>query len=291
MLSTISFDIDVLAKSSIIHREDYTSSGPDTFTLFRREKIISAEGRDVLVPMISGSSFRGTLRRIGEQLTASVLNYEGTLPIPAAHLLTNGGRLAKTNKPLSDEQERQLKDLIPQIGVFGGSASGRIMSGALAVERVVPEFDEVAHLLDRPTHGPTRPATLGMADEFYAHLNDHRPTTTQPPRADTDTKHTSPLGRFEIETLPAGTRLQTGARITDATRSQIGFLANVLAVFAERGHLGGRIADGHGKVTATINTRVERGPDFTWDELRQIDWASELSDQREQAIEALSNLT
>ena len=58
-LSTVHFDIDVLARSSIVHREDYTSAGTDNFTLFRREKIISAAGDLVQVPVVSGSSFRG----------------------------------------------------------------------------------------------------------------------------------------------------------------------------------------------------------------------------------------
>jgi hypothetical protein len=61
------------------------------------------------------SAFRGILRRIGEALTASVLDYEdAALPTPAAHLLTNGGRLAKSAHPLTDEEGRRLKSLLPQ---------------------------------------------------------------------------------------------------------------------------------------------------------------------------------
>lgn len=47
-----------------------------------------------------------------------------------------------------------------------------------------------------------------MAEESYTHLADHRPTINEPSQADLD-ENTSPLGRFGIETLPAGTRLQT----------------------------------------------------------------------------------
>ncbi|BEL41943.1 RAMP superfamily CRISPR-associated protein [Mycobacteroides abscessus] len=293
VLSTVRFDIDVLARSSIVHREDYTEAGTDTFALFRREKIVAPDGTDLLIPIVSGSSFRGVLRRIGEELTAAVLNYEGTLPIPAAHLLTNGGRLGKSANPLTDEQERHLKDLIPQIAVFGGSASGRIMSGLTIVGKVLPEIDELTHLLPRPPRGPTRPAALLVDNEFYAHLSDHRPDLGQRRRADTTTgtKKTSPLGRFEVETLPAGTRLQTHVRITDATDHQLGFLAQVLTVFAERGHIGGRSAAGHGQIHATIAIKIDRGPQRNLTELNEIDWATPLSQRRDQAIDALRALT
>lgn len=286
-LSTIHFDIDVLAQSSIVHREDYTTlGGADNFVLFRREKVITPTGEVIQVPIVSGSSFRGILRRIGESLTAAILDYEeAALPIPAAHLLTNGGRLAKSARPITDEDERRLKSLVPQIAVFGGAASGRIMSGLLTVGKVLPEIAELAHILPRPPRSTPPPAVLGLSDESFTHLDDHRPNADQPPRADRD--DTSPLGRFGIETLPAGTRLQTWVRIANATDVQAAFLRDVLAAFADYGHLGGRIAAGHGQVTATTTTTVHRGhlPGDT------VDWAAEMAAHRDDAIAALSALT
>ena len=168
-LVSVHFDIDVLAQSSIVHREDYSAVGTDNFALFRREKIITPTGEVMQVPIVSGSSFRGILRRIGESLTAGVLDYEDTaLPIPAAHLLTNGGRLAKSARPLTDEEERRLKTLLPQIAVFGGAASGRIMSGLLTVGKVLPEIVELAHILPRPPQSTSLPAVLGVAEESFS---------------------------------------------------------------------------------------------------------------------------
>lgn len=282
------FDIDILAQSSIVHREDYSTVGTDNFALFRREKIITPTGDVTQVPIVSGSSFRGILRRIGEALTANVLDYEdAALPIPAAHLLSNGGRLAKSARPLTDEEERSLKALIPQIAVFGGAASGRIMSGLLTVGKVLPEIAELAHLLPRPPRTKALPAAvLGVAEESFTHLSDHRTDTSRSPSADSD-ETSSPLGRFGIETLPAGTRLQTWVRLDNATTLQAAFLRNVLAEFALRGHLGGRIAAGHGQVTATVNATVLRGhlPDD------DADWAAELSASRQDAISALHQLS
>lgn len=285
-LSTVHFDIDVLARSSIVHREDYTSAGTDNFTLFRREKIISAAGDLVQVPVVSGSSFRGVLRRIGEELTAAVLQYEESLPVPAAHLLSNGGRLAKSARPMTDESERRLKSLIPQIAVFGGAASGRILSGLLTVGKVLPEFCELAHILPRPTTAPL-PAVLGVAEESFSHLSDHRRGTGAAPGFDSDDT-SSPLGRFAVETLPAGTRLQTWVRLTNATDAQVAFVTDILGVFADRGHLGGRIAAGHGRITAAITPTVLRGalPDPT-----TTDWSAQLAQHRQEALAALAEIT
>lgn len=286
-LSTIRWDVDIVAQSSIVHRDDYTSVGSDTFTLFRREKVIGPDGQVMQIPLISGSSFRGVLRRIGEALTADVLGYEDiALPVPAAHLLTNGGRLAKSAHPLTDEEERHLKTLLPQIAVFGGAASGRVMSGLLSVSKVLPEIAELAHLLPRPPHStPLLPAVLSVADESFTHLPDHRPTTGSAPR--TDHADGSPLGRFAVETLPAGTRLQTWARLDNATEYQAAFFDNVLATFAAHGHLGGRSAAGHGQVTATLTATALRGnlPRAT------VDWADQLANDRDAAIAALTRLS
>lgn len=286
-LISIHFDIDILARSSIVHREDYSSIGTDNFALFRREKVITPAGEVIQVPIVSGSSFRGILRRIGESLTAAILDYEdAALPIPAAHLLSNGGRLAKSARPLTDEEERRLKALIPQIAVFGGAASGRIMSGLLTVGKVLPEIAELAHLLPRPPQSAALPAVLGVADESFSHLSDHRPTMADPPTADL-TEKSSPLGRFGIETLPAGTRLQTWARLTNATAVQAAFFNDVLHSFANHGHLGGRVASGHGQITATVTATVLRGQPPT----DTLAWATDLTVYRDEAIAALVELT
>ncbi len=285
--TSIHWDIDILAQSSIVHREDYTAGGTDNFALFRREKILTTNGDMVQVPIVSGSSFRGVLRRIGEELTAAALDYEGAaLPVPAAHLLRNGGRLAKSASPFTDKDERQLKALVPQIAVFGGAASGRIMSGLLAVGKVLPEVAELAHILPRPTRSDALPAVRTLAEESFTHLSDHRATTDYAPSPDVD-ETTSPLGRFGVETLPAGTRLQTWIRLTNATHRQAAFLRDILDVFASRGHLGGRIAAGHGTVMATLTPTVLRGkfPNA------RADWASDLKTHRSEAIAALLKIT
>lgn len=296
-LISIHWDIDVLAHSSIVHCETYSGAGTDNFALFRREKIISAAGETIEVPIVSGSSFRGILRRIGESLTAAALTYEDTpLPVPAAHLLTNGGRLAKSARPLTDEDERRLKHLLPQIAVFGGAAGGRIMEGLAKVGKVLPEIAEITHILPRPPQqNRPLPALLALAEESFVHLPDHRPDSSRPAQTDHDDA-SSPLGSFGVETLPAGTRLQTWVRLTNATPTQAAFLAEVLEVFAHDGHLGGRTAAGHGRITATLTAKPPPGKpvDATTEAFvagARADWRTDTAAHRADAIAALCNLT
>lgn len=286
-LSSVQFDLDILARSSIVHREDYSALGSDTFGLFRREKIITPDGAVAIVPIVSGSSFRGVLRRIGEQLTAAALGYEGQLSVPAAHLLSNGGRLAKTDRPMSDEGERRLKELLPQVAVFGGAASGRILSGLLSVGKVLPEIAELAHLLPRPAESTLPAAAMATAEETFSHRADHRPALENAPVLDSSDK-TSPLGKYSVETLPAGIRLQSWARLINATDSQVGFFAEVLAVFATRGHLGGRIAAGHGAVSAAITPTVLRG--HLPSPVTRL-WAEDLAEHHDEVIRILTEIS
>jgi hypothetical protein len=286
-LSTIHFDIDVLARSSIVHREDYTAAGTDNFALFRREKIITPTGEVMQIPIVSGSSFRGILRGIGEALTAGVLDYENAaLPIPAAHLLTNGGRLAKSARPLTDEEERRLKTLLPQIAVFGGVASGRIMSGLLTVGKVLPEFAELAHILPRPPRVDLRPHIDGVAEESFSHLSDHRTTSDQPPYTDQD-EHSSPLGRFGVEPSQPAPAYKPGCGSPTPPRSKPRSCATSWPLSPITATSAAASPPATGRITATVTANPLRGhpPD------ERTDWAAELAAHRDDAITALSKLT
>jgi hypothetical protein len=160
------------------------------------------------------------------------------------------------------------------------------MSGLITVGKVLPEITELAHILPRPPQTTPLPAMVSVAEESFSHLSDHRATTSLPPCTDLN-ENSSPLGRFGVETLPAGTRLQTWVRLTNATPIQAAFLRDVLASFANYGHLGGRIAAGHGQVTATLAATVLRGqlPEGT------TNWVTELATHRDDAIAALCKLS
>jgi len=93
--ATIRWSGTVTAVSSIAHGGQQLG----TTTLLRREKMLLADGRIDYVPVISGNTFRGWLRRVGEDLLREQLRYDGQLSLTAAHALR--GRLRKQSGPTS----------------------------------------------------------------------------------------------------------------------------------------------------------------------------------------------
>src|ERR1035437_5897472 len=159
MSNTINWTGTLTATSSIAHGGETRG----TITLLRRELVALPDGRLVHLPIISGNSLRGRLRRIGEELLRDVLCYEGQLSPAAAHALRGGGSLAKTaGEPLSGNRLQTLRNLVPQVGVFGAAGGGCIIDGALDVRTRrprVPHFTGPTHLPGSLAHRPACEAT------------------------------------------------------------------------------------------------------------------------------------
>ena len=213
MTSTVHWDLDIYALSSISHKDDSTST---TTALFRREEVIQPDGTGELVPIISGNSFRGTLRRIGEELLRDVLDYEGTLSLPAAHTLRSGGALRKTKgEPLSGNRLEHARNLIPLIGVFGGNSSSTMIKGRAQIGKVVPRVKETEHIMSRPSKLPLLSQFELLGIERYSRFDDSD-TADFPSTAAAESDAESPatgshLMRYEVETLPAGTTFDPGS--------------------------------------------------------------------------------
>lgn len=277
------FDVDITATTSIVHRDD-TRNATSIQSLFRREKVLTPTGEVAVVPIISGNAWRGILRRTGETLLAEVLDYEGQLTPAAAHLLRNGGFLRKSTREMTPEQERELKTLVPLIGLFGGAANARVMSGKLVVSKVVPVTADTLHLL--PTAPPDAPIPASvhtiLGQESTSHSNDLSAGATVTGETG---EGFSPI-RLDTETLIAGTRLSGQIRLTHATSVEYALLADILKHFATHGHLGGRTAAGHGRIHATLSPIITSGT-----ALSGVDWRAAVAARRDAAIIALTNLT
>jgi len=299
MTATLLWSLTMTATSSIAH----SGITKGTTTLLRRETIIQPDGRAVQVPVISGNSFRGRLRRIGEELLRDTLDYEGVLPLSAAHALRGGGSLAKTSgEPLSGRRLRTLRTRVPQIGVFGCAAGGRIIDGCLQVGKAIPHLTETRHIL--PTTTPTALSAFSTAQIETYMRRDDAPThactelmgtrhvdlaadgTPVLPQLPDTSAAPSQLMQFHVETLPAGTRFSSWLRVERATDLEVAFFTDVLAAFVADGRLGGRAAIGHGHVrTEHSCTRLAGTPP------EPIDWRVAARGHRDETLAALATLT
>ncbi|MBT2269011.1 RAMP superfamily CRISPR-associated protein [Rhodococcus erythropolis] len=292
MRSTVRWDVELTALSSISQKGEESET---TTTLFRREPILQPDGRKVLVPVVSGNSLRGALRRTAEELFRDVIGYERQIPLSAAHALRNGGNLSKVSGDgLTGRRRQRLRELVPPISLFGGNGGGAPpIDGCLKVGKVVPRVKETESIMSRPYPGVLMSQFELMSLESYSRFDDAG-TKSFPALFDADTvpgsgtsaHQTSMLMRFEVETLPAGTHFETFLRLDRATDRDIAFFSDVWERFSRDGFLGGRSAIGHGRVRAESELTVLTGPGP-----QVADWRAELEPLREDVIEALGWLT
>ncbi|MDV6247034.1 hypothetical protein [Rhodococcus opacus] len=272
------WEVEMTARSPISHRGELIG----TTAIGRRMKVLQQDGSVELVPVISGNSFRGVLRRIGEELLRDVLGYEGQLPLAVAHTLRNGGAIVKTQaEPITGRRLHQLRELVPLLSVFGGAIGAAPIDGCLRVGHVVPIVTEAMPILRRTYEEPIPSRFDIEALESYSHLDDvtagHAGTTV-----DLDAGaggSGSPVMRYDIETLAPGTRFESWVQLVRGSVLDHAFLSDVLVEFTWSGWLGGRSGIGHGQIATTLNPPPEGG--------RGVDWREIVSARRNEALEAL----
>ena len=281
MTVTRVWEIDMTAKSPISHRGELIG----TTAIGRRMKILQPDGSVELVPVISGNAFRGVLRRIGEELLRDVLGYEGQLTLAVAHTLRNGGAIVKSSaEPVTGRRLHQLRELIPQLSVFGGAVGAAPIDGCLRVGHVVPIVTEAAPILRRQYPGPIPSRFDIEALESYSHLDDvtagHAGTTVDP---DAETGGSgSAVMRYDIETLAPGTRFESWVQLVRGSDLDHAFTADVLGEFTRTGWLGGRTGIGHGQIATTLDPPSDGAP--------VVDWREIVAARRDEALETLLSL-
>ena len=285
------------ALSSVTHASDTRG----TITLLRRELITQTDGRLLHVPLVSGNTLRGRLRRVGEELLRDVLNYEGQLHPAAAHALRGGGSLAKTShEPLTGNRLQQLRELVPQIAVFGAAGGGTIIDGSLAVGKVTPHVLETNHTTGAESsvsaftatqiEAYTRQDDRGSHD--FAGVTAH--VTAVDPSVDlrfdddghphtTTRRDVSQRMLFNIETFPVGTVFSTWLRLHRPTALELAFFLDVLDTFRGDARLGGRVAIGHGLVRVDLQPQPQPPDDLP-------DWRAVTAARSREAVDALQAL-
>lgn len=263
------------AVSSIAHGGETRG----TITLLRRELIAQPDGELQPVPVVSGNSLRGRLRRTGEELLRDTLHYEGQLTLSAAHALRGGGALAKTSgEPLSGDRLRAVRELLPHLGVFGAAAAGRIIDGALQVGKLIPHVAETNRITGATA---TRSAFEATQIETYTRHDD---TATRAFPVTSDADPTAQQMLYRIETFPAGTTFSAWIRLTRATDLEHAYLTDVLQAFTTSGTIGGRAAMGHGHITFDLHP-TSTAP------VPLVDWRDHLLRRRDEVLHALQALT
>lgn len=255
-MRTIIYTGTMHAASSIAHGDRAAGNSHP----FRRETLILPTGKTLPnVPVISGGSIRGSLRRLAAAMTQAAIT-DGTLPTPVVHAFRTGGSLRETRtggEVLTGERQALIRDAIPMFGLFGLTAGGRIMSGRLQVDKAIPVAQETAYLApfyETDLDGYEPPSVWQTIQrETYTRLADVQDASAQPyidGRGAAD--HDIPAGSgnmiYAHETLRAGTRLFSSVALDAGTPAEVSFFDDLIQRWSARARIGGQTGKGLGRV-------------------------------------------
>lgn len=244
-------------------------------TMLRRETILSPDGELVSVPLISGNTFRGKLRRVSEQMLGEVLPYRGKLSVAAAAALRSGGALTKSSQePISGKQLARLRELVPVIAIFGSAGAGRIIDGCLQVGKLMPIATETAHIHEHPARRSVRDM---IQIESYSRVDDVHTHDAEPD----DVDGASTQLRFRLETFRAGSTFDVWLNLVNPSEVESAFFADVLARFSQSATVAGRSGIGHGRLKLDLSPSSQ--PATT-------DWKARISSDADEAINLLNRL-
>ena len=274
-----------------------THNGGQSFgisTKLRREKFIQPNGRCEEVPVISGNSLRGLLRDRAMLHMCKHLGYgvdeEGGrvqgLTLPAFHFLFSGGALTSDGgKSVNIERARELRKLIPLVGVFGGALQSQILPGKFKCGKLIPICQETNHLLPTFYRNEKAPSIWEyLQEEMYTRKDDaknehlrpllaasERPELAGPtedalipdPAADTPAKEHHQQMMYYVETFAAGTSFYWRITLDDVTDIEFEAFLCGLAQFSRMPYIGGKSAVGLGEIAVnfdkwlSIDSRVQ----------------------------------
>lgn len=221
--------------SPLIHSDERV----ETMQRFRREPF--RVGGEILdVPVYSGNAIRGMLRRAAAVTVCEQAGIgERALPADSFYLLFSGGILRGSDHAYRVDEYRRLRELLPIVGLFGGSWGARIMHGLLDVWRAVPVCVELAALYGG--HPAYQDAELPSVFSLLTEVS----YTRRDDRAEENEGASETQMRYTFEALVPGTELLHGCVLRTTDPLLAGCLADAVAR-CDGTPLGGRGAIGHG---------------------------------------------
>lgn len=246
----------------IIHR----SNTPDEGVLaqgnqsFHRKMKVFYEGKPVLIPVISGNSIRGIMRRLGGESFLEILQLDPNQIQPKLYyLLFSGGSLEEgggkgkrkssnegPSKPAKITME-ELRRNIPLLSLFGCSYQNQILQGKVMVDFLIPFVDEVAELYGKPKPGIRAGEITDWL--FYTRTDD----------LEKDDKPSGNQMIYTMEYILPGVEFIHSFTLMGTSQVETALFVHLLEQLRIFGHIGGKIAQGHGKVQFNYEVSSELG--------------------------------
>jgi CRISPR type IV-associated protein Csf2 len=231
-----------------------------TTTYLVEEPILQPSGEIEPVFCYNGNAWRGQLRDLAAQYMLDKLGC--TVSLEAFHLLFSGGRIGG-DQSVDINQARQMRRVVPMIGLFGGGVGNQIMPGKLRVSSSYPVCREAMPALPDDLHASAlavsyRQLTMEksytrMDDSKNDKLTDQLISAVDAPlleggKAKKKEGEASTQMRMTSELLIPGVVLHHEIDCLDVSLIELGALVSAMNAFAASPYIGGQCNRGHGRV-------------------------------------------
>lgn len=188
------------------------------------------------VPIISGNSLRGILRRVGMRDYLKRINLERLNP-EAYHQLFTGGVINKSTGWNDVGRRRAFIEACPLIGVLGAAIGNQTIQGKLKMGGARLQCRE---------NGTGELSWREMMDVTFQTRNDSAKLENELELDGIDAETHQMIYHHEV--MVRGVRLDTRLHLTNPTALQEAALYGMLATFLEAPYIGGNSARGFGQV-------------------------------------------
>lgn len=242
-------NLDIKLLSPLTHFGDEQSG---TMQTLRRMKFF-INGEYIDIPVYSGNALRGILRTLVmtdllEKLDMSTESISQNM----FYTLFNGGSLKSGG--LEDLSfKRLIREYCPALSLLGSAYGNQMTEGKLKTGILRPVCFEMNEYNRNQTELSLYSGML--SDVFHTRMDRLKKSVEEVSDSDFNTKKQAVQMKYEMETLSAGTMLETEVFVECANELEVSCAYYMLKLLKESGHIGGKSAAGYGKIA--INCDLE----------------------------------
>jgi hypothetical protein len=253
----------LVARTPVHHGGDEKAG---TTSLVRRMTYVR-EGKRLNVPIVSGNSIRGYLRRLVMRDMLDTLDIKLT-NLKVYHTLFAGGALTENDADggrINLDTRKRLRTAIPPISIFGTAVGNQMPEGKLKCGMAIPVCRELVDLVPEIPSGVV-PAIKSLEDLVsYHELVGHDFLTRHDDiHADRDEGERAQQMLAELEVVVAGTVFSQTLSLLDASDVERGVMGRAVELWRQRPYVGGKSGTGYGEVELHYNELPDSKPYMDW---------------------------
>ena len=237
-MKTERFEGVLTALSPIHHGGDESTGSRATL---RRMKFIQTNGKKIDIPVISGNSIRGVLRRLVMRDMLDTLGHELT-SIKTYHMLFAGGTLESVQSSdagqINLDMRKRLRTKIPALSLFGSAIGNQMIEGKMKCAYAIPICTETEMFT------PNNVSQLSTYEQSTVDFTTRR-DDLHADREDGDAAHQM-IVNFEV--FAPGTSFYHKFTLLDCNEIEAAVLGRAVELWTERPYVGGKSGIGMGEV-------------------------------------------